>query len=209
MKLNEAEIRIKSYINATKGNFMKVGCILKQIRDKRLFEQDGFTLFVDYLKSNKFEFSERHAFNFIKLHDEFGTLPLENLQSIGISRLIEIANVSDREKQEDLLNKAENLSINETRDIVKDLKDEKLFKKIERQTQREDEDVKTNDDPRAKCLRIAQEILSDLESLRFPLANMSQRIEKWFHFSKKYEGDVEVESLKAAIYEKNREMKRL
>jgi len=210
MEIETIEIQINSYVNATKNNLLKIGGLLKQVRDNELYKGLGFNTLSDYLDSGRFEFSRRHAFNLIKINDEFGAIPVQSLHSIGIAKLIEIAYVSDREIQEDLLANAPNMNILEVKNEVKKEKDKKLFSDIERRFQREKPEVEVEGDSRLeKCKRQAQSILNDLEALKLPLNNMKERIKKWFLFSKEFDDDSDIDTQRACVNLKLGEVKNL
>lgn len=187
---------IKSYSKAIKINFLDIGKVLIEIRDKELWKEKykGFT---KYLISEDFEFSRRMAYNLMDVYIEFGNV--QTLHKLGISKLIQLTYVPDKETREELIEKAKDLPYDEFKEEVKKVKEEDLYKQIKRKSQREDSDLYTeNDDPLAKCKRQAQSILQDIQRLSYPINNMETRLQNWVKFSKKFK-DKEINKLKKAI----------
>ncbi len=190
MSLNEKTNLIKSYSTAVKNNFLKIGEVLIEVRDKELFKE-SHNSFTQYLESEDFDFNRRTAYKMMDVYLEYGN-NLELVDKLGIGKLIELTYVADKEQREEITKKAieEDLSQQEIREEVKKVKEEDLFKNIKRKAQRENEDVYIeSDDPLAKCKRQAQNILQDIQRLSYPINNMEIRLKKWIEFSKKFKDE--------------------
>jgi len=194
--LSEKTNLIKSYSKGIKSNFLKIGKILIEIRDKELFKE-SYNSFTQYLISVDFEFTRDMAYKLMDVYKEFGGD--KQIENLGIGKLIELTYVKDKEIREELMNKAEDLTRDELKEEVKKVREEDLYKQIKRKSQREDEDVYTeSDDPLAKCKRQAQNILQDIQRLSYPINDMETRLKNWIKFSKKFK-DKEINKLKKAI----------
>jgi len=197
--LSEKTNLIKSYSKGIKSNFLKIGQILIEIRDKELFKE-SYDSFTQYFISVDFEFQRTMAYKLMDVYNQFGE-NVQLLNKLGIGKLIELTYVPDKESREEITRKAieEDLSQQEIREEAKKIKEEDLYKQIKRKSQREDQDLYTkNDDPLAKCKRQAQNILQDIRRLSYPMNDMESRLEKWIKFSKKFK-DKEINKLKKTI----------
>ncbi|GAG00521.1 unnamed protein product, partial [marine sediment metagenome] len=85
--LNKKTKEIKSLCNETKINFLKIGEILIEIRDKELWKEK-YKSFTGYLTSEKFEFTRMMAYNLMKVYNEFGDI--KELHKLGIGKLIQL-----------------------------------------------------------------------------------------------------------------------
>ena len=197
MSLNEKTNLIKSYSKGIKSNFLKIGKVLIEIRDKELFKE-SYNSFTQYLISTDFKFTRDMAYKLMDVYKEFGE-DNKKIEGLGITKLVELTNVKDKEVREELIEKAQTLTRDELREEVKKVKEEDLFKNIKRKTQRENEDVYIeSDDPLAKCKRQAQNILQDIQRLSYPINNMGIRLKKWIEFSKKFK-DKDITKFKKTI----------
>lgn len=188
---------IKSYSTGIKSNFLKIGKILIEIRDKEFFKE-SYDSFTQYLISADFQFNRDMAYKLMDVYKEFGE-DNKKIGGLGITKLVELTYVKDKEVREELTEKAKILTRDELREEVKKVKEDDLYKGIKRKSQREDSDLQTeNDDPLAKCKRQAQSILSDIQRLSYPLNDMETRLKNWVKFSKKFK-DKEINKLKKAI----------
>ena len=215
-KLKETEKLINQYVTVTKNNFLKIGSLLKQIRDYKLYLEDGHETWIDYLNSDKFEFSERHAYKLIDVYEKFGKLPLA--ATLGFNKLIELTHVTDKEVREDLTKEAvkEDLSRTEIKEEVQkvnaeviQLTEKKQDKKMDRFWERQDNDLEVKQDSaEEKCNRQGQEIMDIIQDLIVRLKKNKASIEMWLAFSKKFETE-NIKALQAAIYTKLEELKRI
>jgi len=198
MSLKERTEKIKTYSKAIKTNFLKIGKVLIEVRDKEIWKEE-YKSFTQYLISEDFEFSRRMAYNLMDVYVEFGNI--QNLHQLGISKLIQLTYVPDKETREELIEKAKNLPYDKFKEEVEKVREEDLYKQIKRKAQREDQDLYTeNDDPIAKCKRQAQSILQDIHRLSYPINDMEERLKKWIKFSNKFKEDKEIDKLKATIF---------
>lgn len=120
--MKEANDLINGGVHFAKKGLLIVGWTLSQIRDKSLFEEWGFNIFTDYLKSDKFAYSESQAFNWIKAYDEFKGISLQRLESVGIKKLLQIAVVKNKQEREELIESAPKMNYNEVKEAVKQTK---------------------------------------------------------------------------------------
>ncbi|GAG00453.1 unnamed protein product, partial [marine sediment metagenome] len=139
MSLNEKTNLIKGYSKAVKTNFIKIGKILIEIRDKELFKE-SHNSFTQYLISGDFQFNRDMAYKLMDVYKEFGE-DNEKIDGLGITKLVELTYVKDKEVREELIEKAQTLTRDELREEVKKVREEDLFKNIKRKAQRENQDV--------------------------------------------------------------------
>ncbi len=197
MSLKEKTNLIKSYSIGIKSNFLKIGKVLIEIRDKELFKE-SYNSFTQYLISMDFKFTRDMAYKLMDVYKEFGE-DNKKIEGLGIGKLIELTYVKDKVVREELINKAEDLTQKEIREEVKKVREEDLFKNIKRKAQRENQDVYIeSDDPLAKCKRQAQNILQDIQRLSYPINNMETRLKNWIEFSKKFK-DKDIITFKKTI----------
>ena len=196
--LKEKTKEIINLCSSIKTNFLDVGKILIEIRDKEIWKEDHKS-FRDYLESQDIEFSRSMAYNLIDVHNKFGDM--KETHKLGIGKLIQLTYIPDKEVRKELAKKAETLTRDELKQEVRRVSEEQTFNQIHRKALREDEDLVTaDDDASAKCKRQANEILKDIEYLNRPMNDMKIRIEKWLEFCNKFKKDKEIQTFKAAIY---------
>ena len=201
MSLKEKTESIKNLSKTVKNNFLKIGKLLIEIRDKELWKEK-YESFTQYLISEDFDFHRVTAYKMMDVYLEYGD-NVELVEKLGFGKLIELTHVTDKEKREEITRKTikEDLSQQKIREEVKKIKEEELYKQIKRKAQREDQDLYTeNDDPLAKCKRQAQNILQDIHRLNYPINDMEERLKKWIKFSNKFKEDKEIDKLKATIF---------
>lgn len=83
------------------SSMIEMGRDLKTVRDERLFTELGFGSFEEYCEK-KVGIGKRHGYNFIQVYEKFGEEKLQQLQGLGITKLLEIAKLDD-EDAEDLM----------------------------------------------------------------------------------------------------------
>lgn len=83
------------------SSMIEMGRDLKAVRDERLFTELGFGSFEEYCEK-KVGIGKRHGYNFIQVYEKFGEEKLQQLQGLGITKLLEIAKLDD-EDAEDLM----------------------------------------------------------------------------------------------------------
>lgn len=83
------------------NSMIEMGRDLKAVRDERLFTELGFGSFEEYCEK-KVGIGKRHGYNFIQVYEKFGEEKLQQLQGLGITKLLEIAKLDD-EDAEDLM----------------------------------------------------------------------------------------------------------
>lgn len=83
------------------SSMIEMGRDLKTVRDERLFTEMGYENFEEYCEK-KIGIGKRHGYNFIQIYEKFGEEKLQQLQGLGITKLLEIAKLDD-EDAEDLM----------------------------------------------------------------------------------------------------------
>lgn len=80
------------------NSMIEMGRDLKTVRDERLFTELGFGSFEEYCEK-KVGIGKRHGYNFIQVYEKFGEEKLQQLQSLGITKLLEIAKLDDEDAE--------------------------------------------------------------------------------------------------------------
>ena len=93
--------RILANGSTAANSMIEMGRDLKTVRDERLFTELGFGSFEEYCEK-KVGIGKRHGYNFIQVYEKFGEEKLQQLQGLGITKLLEIAKLDD-EDAEDLM----------------------------------------------------------------------------------------------------------
>lgn len=78
---------------------VQMGRDLKAVRDERLYSEMGFDSFEEYCEE-KVGVGKRHGYNFIQIYERFGEEQLAELQSLGITKLLEIAKLDNEDMAE-------------------------------------------------------------------------------------------------------------
>lgn len=78
---------------------VQMGRDLKTVRDERLYTEMGFDSFEEYCEE-KVGVGKRHGYNFIQIYERFGEEQLAELQSLGITKLLEIAKLDNEDMAE-------------------------------------------------------------------------------------------------------------
>ena len=71
MSLSEKTNLIKGYSTGIKSNFLKIGKVLIEIRDKELFKE-SYDSFTQYLIGTDFKFTRDMAYKLMDVYKEFG-----------------------------------------------------------------------------------------------------------------------------------------
>lgn len=121
------------------NSMIEMGRDLKTVRDERLFTELGFGSFEEYCEK-KVGIGKRHGYNFIQVYEKFGEEKLQQLQSLGITKLLEIAKLDD-EDVEDLM-KSNDVAGLSTRELSAEV--EKYKNKYEQLTLLLDEEKSKN-----------------------------------------------------------------
>ncbi len=204
MDLKEKTKLLKEYCKAVTQNYMKLGELLKEIRDKRLYEESHEN-FTEYLNGNDFEFTRQYAYKLIKVFEEFGNVN----SSLHLTKLLALTHVSDKEEREELLERTKDMSVSETKQEVDNINTEYLAKKNIRAEQREDGDLLTKSDSHLdKGRRIANEILEMSNFVIVQVETWIKRVDEWNKtYGQKF--PVELDKLKGAILVKLKEVKEI
>lgn len=121
------------------NSMIEMGRDLKTVRDERLFTELGFGSFEEYCEK-KVGIGKRHGYNFIQVYEKFGEEKLQQLQGLGITKLLEIAKLDD-EDVEDLM-KSNDVAGLSTRELSAEV--EKYKNKYEQLTLLLDEEKSKN-----------------------------------------------------------------
>ena len=121
------------------NSMIEMGRDLKTVRDERLFTELGFGSFEEYCEK-KVGIGKRHGYNFIQVYEKFGEEKLQQLQGLGITKLLEIAKLDD-EDAEDLMRNTDVAGLS-TRELSAEV--EKYKNKYEQLTLLLDEEKSKN-----------------------------------------------------------------
>ncbi|GAI96346.1 unnamed protein product, partial [marine sediment metagenome] len=126
--LNEKTNLIKSYSKSIKTNFLEIGKVLIEIRDKELWNEK-YKSFTNYLESEEFDFHRVTAYRMMDVYSEYGN-NIELVNKLGVGKLIELTYVANKEQREEITKKAieKDLSQKEIREEVKKVREEDLYK---------------------------------------------------------------------------------
>ncbi len=139
---------------------VQMGRDLKAVRDERLYSEMGFDSFEEYCEK-KVGVGKRHGYNFIQVYERFGEEQLSEFQSLGITKLLEIAKL-DNEDMAELMhnNDVAQMSVRQLKAKV-----EEFEKRVEQLTlDLEDERGKNSDI--AKTAAEAADLESKLEEMK-------------------------------------------
>ncbi len=206
--LGSAEELIKSADLTTKKCFLTQGWALTQIHQKELFK-DEFATFTDYLNSERFGYSRRQAYKYMNVYEKYKDYDVHNMHKIGITKMIEIAFVSNREEREGILEKAPKLTIKEVKEEVKHTK---------RFTQNINKQVTQGDSLLIKTRRIGEELLNKSTELikeqevfknqfNEDLNNIETGLREWLGMIKSYPENKELEELRGKLLITRNELK--
>ncbi|GAH00883.1 unnamed protein product, partial [marine sediment metagenome] len=115
MSLKEKTEKIKDYSKSIKNNFLEIGKLMIEIRDKQLWNE-RYNSFTKYLESEDFDFNRRTAYKMMDVYSEYGN-NIGLINKLGVGKLIELTYVADKEQREEITKKAieEDLSQQEIR----------------------------------------------------------------------------------------------
>lgn len=199
MELQERTRLIQFYSKAVKSNFLTIGNILLEIRDKKLFKEE-YDSFKEYLENSDFQFTRQYAYNMMDVIET----NVKSFDKLSISQWIHLTHVTDKQEREKLAVKAEKIEMtsDELGDEVKKINKDYLFKKNTRAAQREDTDLETKQDSKEdKRNRIFNEIMNDGDALINQVKIWIGRINNWITGSGKEEDKVN------ALKEKEKELR--
>lgn len=139
---------------------VQMGRDLKAVRDERLYSEMGFDSFEEYCEK-KVGVGKRHGYNFIQVYERFGEEQLSALQSLGITKLLEIAKL-DNEDMAELMhnNDVAQMSVRQLKSRV-----EEFEKRVEQLTLDLEGERSKNSDI-AKIAAEAADLESKLEGMK-------------------------------------------
>ena len=117
--LTEKTNLIKSLSKSITSNFIEIGNLLKEVRDKEIYNEK-YTCLKDYLKEEDLGFGPGFAYRLIHVMDDPKLVTLVSLK--GISKAIELTYVPDREIRDDLIKRVESGEIGTKRDLTEEVK---------------------------------------------------------------------------------------
>lgn len=118
------DAELKHHAASAAEEMIETGRCLTEIRDRNLFEYLGAKNLGEYAQ-NAVGFSERQAYNFIKIYTTYGEEGLKKFGTIGMSKLVELTTLNDTDREEMLESgKAADLSLRALKKEIKELKGE-------------------------------------------------------------------------------------
>lgn len=144
------DAELKTHAKAAAMEMIETGRCLHEIKERNLFEYLGAKNLGEYAQKSV-GFSERQAYNFIKIYDTYGENGLKKFGSLGMSKLVALAQLNDEDRQEMLdSGKAEELSTRELEKQIKELKHENdqlrlQFGEVTEETAKQDKQLEDQD----------------------------------------------------------------
>lgn len=115
---------------------------LKKMKDEKLYIEAGFDTFEDY-SEQACGLKRRQAYNYIKILDSLGSDFVHSNAQIGVSKLVLLSSLSEEEKQEVVENNdLEEVTVNELKEQIKQLKQDKVTEFEKLKTERDTEVTK-------------------------------------------------------------------
>ena len=183
--LNNKTTEIKELSLAVKSNFIQIGKILTEIRDKELYKEK-YNSFTSYLESAETGVCRTMSYKLMKVYLEYGSVPL--MEQVPFNRLVQLAYISDRDTRKDLEEKAH--------DVYSRGKDTKKFiKEIERTAKRITDTVLPGDYPECKCERQLKSILEEIKKYQESLEYLKIKINSVLKFSKRFPDNKTIQGL--------------
>ncbi len=139
----ERAVLLDNRINANAllmGNLIvSTGRDLKAMRDEKLYKKLGFESFDEYC-DNKTPFKKRNAYNFIQCFEDYGEQRLEELSTLGITKLTKLLALNSADREELIESgEAEKMTTRELEKRIKELqnKNEQLTLELDEKTKEE------------------------------------------------------------------------
>ena len=199
------DAELKHHAASAAEEMIETGRCLTEIRDRNLFEYLGAKNLGEYAQ-NAVGFSERQAYNFIKIYTTYGEEGLKKFGTIGMSKLVELTTLNDTDREEMLESgKAAELSLRELKKEIKELKGEN--DQLRMQFDEITEEVKKQDAELAVKNSALEVMKKELDEAQRPVvatmtdeekAEMRKAVEKELKEKGKKERDNLAEKLKAA-----------
>ncbi len=116
------DCEIKSEARNIMNGICRIGRCLKEMKDRRLYEQLGCSSLEEYAEQ-AVGLKGRAAYNYISAYETYGEQGLEKYGQLGITKLSALAQLADSDREELLESgKAEELSTRELQEEIKRLK---------------------------------------------------------------------------------------
>ena len=181
----EKTVQIKKLSNSVKTNFIDIGNLLKEIRDKEIY-LEKYNTFTEYLESNEFMFCRNMAYKLIKVAEEYPDV--ERIQHLPLRTIIQLAYVPDRELREELDKEA--VEVYQKKEKINE-----FYNKVKRSAKRTKETVTEGDSAELKCERILKQLINDIKIFNKTKEELNQRIAEGKKFSKKYQENNKIQLL--------------
>ena len=178
MKLEEQTNLIKHYCKTAKSNFIKIGKILKEIKEEQLYKE-AYISFEDYVLNSGFDFGRQYAYKLISVYDTFGK-NVALCDKLSISKLIQLTYVPDREIREEIATRAINESW--TKERV-----EKEVKEVKRLRTDKKPNLSTLEEEYYKCLNEYEKLSESLKMLISYVSEVLNKTKAWKERAKNFE----------------------
>lgn len=195
MNLFSKTEQVRNLSSNIRTNFVKIGEILIEIRDKELFKEK-YDSFTKYLESEDFNFDRSMAYKLIRVYEEFHDV--ERVPHLSLRTLISLVYVSDKETRSELVEEAkETFKIPQTRFALNEFQS-----KVERSNKRTDQDLEVSEDSlEFKCIRQLNDLIKDVQTAIELIKELKERKAKVEAFSSKFAVNSEINSLKLVLME--------
>lgn len=180
--LKEATASLHKLAEGIKTNFIQIGKLLLEIREKRLYKEK-YNNFLDYIESENFEFGKSHAYRFMQIAEKFGNFP--RVGKINFRTLIQLTYIPDKEKREEMLDEA--------KEIYQKKDPEKFKSQVDRFVQRISEVTNKKDSHRDKTIRLFKEIYKKIDEYDKVKLGITKSIEKALKMSIRYHHDYTIQ----------------
>ncbi len=186
MQLAEYTTLIKNFCNSTKCGFFKLCELLSRLNKSKKYKE-SYNTFEEYIQQEGFEFTSRHAYNYIRIWDTFGSklLPgdanfVKLFHKVKITELLQISNIPDREVREELVESAVKGEITSTQIA-------------------EAKSLKVEDSPRIDISAERKfKLIREFPNLVSEITRIKEQIEIWIKKSKEFK---ELDSKRAELSE--------
>ena len=179
MDLTTKTNEIKWLAKGIKNNFLKIGQILIEIRDKELFAPK-YTGLREYLDSQAFEFGHTTAYKMIDVYEKYGD---HNVGTLSLNKLLQLTKVEDKDVRQEMFDRALNVQSEGLSEADKQPNWDDFTKQLHRTAQRTKGTLEVDyDSKEAKCLRLMTQFIEDLNLFKkyykSSMCDLTFRIEK-------------------------------
>lgn len=192
--IEETTSEIKSLSLSVKNNFLKIGSLLKEIRDSECYKEK-YLSFNSYLESEEFCFSKQHAYKLIKVFEDFGSDSVL-CDKLSFTRLVQLTYVHDSTIRKEL----EAVVVSSSSNVGRSF--DAVYSKVKRASERTTEVVKVGDSAELKCERQLKTLLADLEVFYAMKTAFGVRCASLKEFALKYPSNAVIQGLVIEIGKK-------